>query len=300
MVVSVCMITYGHEEFIEQAINGVLMQECNFEIELIVANDCSPDKTDIIIQNIIKNHPKSSCIKYYKHEKNIGIVPNALFVFKKTTGKYIANCDGDDYWIDKHKLQKQVDFLESNLDYAIHASAAIIDSKDENNNTIFGFNKNKFIFSIKDFYTQNNLITSTSVFRRMDLKFPDFIYEIKFLDWFTYVLILKELNSKVYISNEIYAAYRVHPDGVMKSLNTIKVNDTYIKQIIKIKKYLKLQSYSNHDYNNINNYSITKFRALIDSKLYFEALKTFILNLNLSKSEIQFKKYAKYLFTNKI
>ena len=57
-LVSVCMITYGHEHFIEQAINGVLMQDCNFDIELVIANDNSQDKSDEVINKIIKNHPK--------------------------------------------------------------------------------------------------------------------------------------------------------------------------------------------------------------------------------------------------
>ena len=117
--VSVCMITYGHEKFIEQAINGVLMQECDFEVELIIANDCSPDRTDAVIQNILKNHPRASWIKYIKHEKNLGMMPNFIFALQECQGKYVALCDGDDYWTDAFKLQKQVDFLESNPKFGI-------------------------------------------------------------------------------------------------------------------------------------------------------------------------------------
>ena len=79
--VSVCMITYGQEKYIREAIEGVLMQECDFEVELILSNDCSPDRTDEIIQDIIKNHPKGCWIKYFKHESNIGMMPNFIFVF---------------------------------------------------------------------------------------------------------------------------------------------------------------------------------------------------------------------------
>ena len=61
--VSICMITYGHENYILQAIEGVLMQECDFEIELIIANDCSPDNTDLVVTDILANHPKKSWIK---------------------------------------------------------------------------------------------------------------------------------------------------------------------------------------------------------------------------------------------
>jgi len=115
-MVSVCMITYGHENFIEQAINSVLMQQTDFDIELIVANDCSPDNTDIVIQRILKENPKASFVRYIKHEKNIGMMPNFLTTINQCKGKYIALCEGDDYWTDHFKLQKQVDLLENNLE----------------------------------------------------------------------------------------------------------------------------------------------------------------------------------------
>jgi len=117
--VSVCMITYGHEKYIREAIEGVLMQECDFEVELIVTNDCSPDQTDNVIRDIIKNHPKGFWIKYIRHESNIGMMPNFIFALKECKGKYVALCEGDDYWTDPLKLQKQVDFLEINPDYVL-------------------------------------------------------------------------------------------------------------------------------------------------------------------------------------
>ena len=109
--VSVCMITYGHENYIRQAIEGILMQDCNFEIELIISNDCSPDKTDVIIQGILKDHPRRSWIKYFNQNKNLGIMPNLFFALKQCSGKYVAMCEGDDFWITKDKLQKQVNIL---------------------------------------------------------------------------------------------------------------------------------------------------------------------------------------------
>lgn len=118
--VSVCMVTYKHEKFIENSIKGILMQECDFEIELILANDFSPDNTDEIIQNILNTHPRSSIINYIKQEKNIGMMPNFISALEQCKGKFIALCDGDDYWTDRFKLQKQVDFLESNSDYTLH------------------------------------------------------------------------------------------------------------------------------------------------------------------------------------
>ena len=118
-MVSVVMMTYGHENYIRQAIEGVLMQNCFFEVELIVANDCSTDKTDLIIKDIIQNHPRGNWIKYHHHEKNVGMMPNFIFALHQATGKYVALCDGDDYWTDPLKLQKQVGFLEENEEYVL-------------------------------------------------------------------------------------------------------------------------------------------------------------------------------------
>jgi glycosyltransferase involved in cell wall biosynthesis len=118
-LVSVDMITYNHEPYIKQAIEGVLMQETNFEYELIIADDCSPDNTPIIINDIIKNHPKGHRIKYFRHKENLGMQANGLFALQQCTGKYIALCEGDDYWTDLLKLQKQVDFLETNTKFSL-------------------------------------------------------------------------------------------------------------------------------------------------------------------------------------
>ena len=119
MTVSVLMITYNHSKYIKQAVESVLEQKTNFDFELIIANDCSPDNTDEIINDIIKNNPNGYKIKYYSHQKNIGMMSNFIFLTEQATGKYCALCEGDDFWTDNYKLEKQVSFLDSNLDYSI-------------------------------------------------------------------------------------------------------------------------------------------------------------------------------------
>ena len=113
-LVSVIMITYGHEKYIEEAIRGVFLQKTNFPLELIISNDKSPDSTDEIIKNIIKSAPENISVNYIQHLENIGMLPNFISTLKMAEGKYIAVCEGDDYWTDENKLQKQIDFLEKN------------------------------------------------------------------------------------------------------------------------------------------------------------------------------------------
>lgn len=117
--VSVVMITYGHEKFIEQAIDGVIAQQFSGNIQLIIANDASPDATDAVVQHYLatKNIPTNITIEYTLQQKNIGMMPNFIWALKRATGTYIALCEGDDYWTAPTKLQQQVDFLDTHPDY---------------------------------------------------------------------------------------------------------------------------------------------------------------------------------------
>lgn len=115
-VVSVCMITYNHEAFISQSIEGVLMQKTNFAFELIIGEDCSTDKTREICFKYKEKYPQK--ITLLLPESNLGMTKNFISSLNVAAGKYIALCEGDDYWTDPYKLQKQVDFLESNSEYS--------------------------------------------------------------------------------------------------------------------------------------------------------------------------------------
>ena len=111
LLVSIHMITYNHENFIAKAIEGILMQKTNFIYQLIIGEDCSTDNTRIICKQYAKDNPTK--IKLLPPLKNIGVQNNYIKTFNACKGKYIALCEGDDYWTDPLKLQKQVDVMES-------------------------------------------------------------------------------------------------------------------------------------------------------------------------------------------
>ncbi|MFD0933337.1 glycosyltransferase family 2 protein [Psychroflexus salinarum] len=118
--VSVVMITYNHENFIKEAIQGVLTQVSDFTIELIIANDKSTDATHQVIDELLeKNIPEHIHIRYYNHKGNKGMMSNFIWALQQAKGKYIALCEGDDYWTDPLKLQKQADFLEENKGFVL-------------------------------------------------------------------------------------------------------------------------------------------------------------------------------------
>lgn len=110
-LVSVTMITYNHEPYIGRAIEGVIQQETNFLIELIIGEDCSTDATRAKVLEYQKRYPK--IIRVLTSEHNIGARLNSKRVRNAVRGKYVAFCEGDDYWHNPHKLQKQVELLES-------------------------------------------------------------------------------------------------------------------------------------------------------------------------------------------
>ncbi len=105
------MITYNHAPYIAQAIEGVLQQKTNFPFELVIGEDCSTDATREIVFEYQKKHPE--VIRVITSDINVGMQKNGLRTMKACRGKYIAYCEGDDYWHHPYKLQKQVDYMEN-------------------------------------------------------------------------------------------------------------------------------------------------------------------------------------------
>ena len=119
-LVSVCCVTYNHASYIKKAIDSFLMQETDFPFEILIHDDSSTDGTTDIVMEYAEKYPGiiKPIIQTENQLSKGGLICPRL-VFPKTLGKYIALCDGDDYWTDKTKLQKQVSFLENNSDYVI-------------------------------------------------------------------------------------------------------------------------------------------------------------------------------------
>ena len=110
--VYVVMLTYKHAAFIGQAIQGVLMQEYEGKLTLLIADDASPDSTPERVAKLIEGNTSKHRIEYHRHPKNIGLEANFVWATLHATGKYIAFCEGDDYWTSPSKINQQVDYLE--------------------------------------------------------------------------------------------------------------------------------------------------------------------------------------------
>ena len=128
---SVIFITYNHAKYVEKALMSVINQKTDFPFEVVVGDDCSTDGTQDILKRIASGHPE---VKLNLRSENTGGRPtlNVYETTKKCTGQYLAYLEGDDFWTDDHKLQKQVDFLEDHPEYtACTHSMKMVDENDE-------------------------------------------------------------------------------------------------------------------------------------------------------------------------
>jgi glycosyltransferase involved in cell wall biosynthesis len=298
--VSVRFMVYNNEPYIREAIEGILIQQTNFLVEIVVGDDFSTDNT----LNIIKEYKDTSNIyfnilqrevggTYWKDRKRLGRLHNFRNIIENCSGKYIALLDGDDYWTDPLKLQKQVDFLENNLDYVMHSGVAKIlkDGEESTNEEYVGCRDKEESLTIKDFLGKNNLITCTVLFRNCLTEFPKAFNHVTFGDWFLYIMLLHQTKLKMYRSAEVFAVYRIHDKGVMKTQLSININKQQINQILSIKQYIGYKTFPPSVIKWINNYSIPKFRYEIAHKMYRSAFNTFILNVYYCKLKISGRRY---------
>jgi glycosyltransferase involved in cell wall biosynthesis len=220
-IASICCTAYNHEQFIEKTLEGFLIQKTDFVFEIIIHDDASTDKTPNIIRKYEKKYPKLIKAIYQKENKfSIGLKPMAGFVIPRATGKYIAICEGDDFWIKDNKLQKQVDFLETNPEYGMVSTDGFI--IDENGRFLSDNNKpmkNSLDVSFFDLLHRNRIGTLTTCIRTNLMKTLT-NRVVKENLWFTYdywMWLQISIRSKIRIFNDKTACYRSHQGGISKS-----------------------------------------------------------------------------------
>jgi glycosyltransferase involved in cell wall biosynthesis len=219
-LVSICCITYNHEIFIRDAIEGFLMQKSTFPIEIIIHDDASTDKTAEIVAEYANKYPELIFpIFQTENQFSKGIKISATYVWPKAKGKYIALCEGDDYWTDPFKLQKQVDFLEANPDFVIcyhdvkvinEEGSVIIESK-------IGKENQRDFSSEELSYNRPFIMPLSVVFRNLSIIWPE---ETKYVlngDTFLFSILGQYGNGK-YIKDIQPGNYRYHSGGIWSAI----------------------------------------------------------------------------------
>ena len=254
-LVSVLIITYNHEKYIAKAIESVLMQNTDFGYEILIGEDDSSDNTRQICKEYAAKYPDEIRL-FLNDRKNViyieGQPPgltNIVNLLKKASGKYIAICEGDDYWTDPHKLQKQVDFLEKNSDYVIttHLIQVVNDAGGNVSlNICPGVGKSTFYQRDCLFGTQFH--ANTWVFKRNAL-FPLPQLLDKKIVGADDVLITHVLRQgKGYFFNKKMSCYRLHSGGTWSQHpNLLKILNMLYYNILSRRVYKQYkQEYNKH------------------------------------------------------
>lgn len=164
-LVSVVMIAWNKERYIDRAIASVVKQQGDFDVQLIVNDDCSTDSTGEIARRWAERYP--SVVEYYRNERNLGLQRNYIAAFGRARGKYMAICDADDFWIGRSKLRRQVEWMEAHPDYSVcfHRVVNLYEDSGEKSLSNGGL---KGDFNIEDL-SRSNFITNLSVMYRREL-----------------------------------------------------------------------------------------------------------------------------------
>ena len=269
-MVSIVCTTYNHEKFIANAIDSFLMQVTDFDFEILIGEDCSTDKTRKIVDEYAKLNPNK--ITLVTSEKNVGAMQNFYRLFQRSKGKYIAICEGDDFWIDPLKLQKQVDYLEENPECTLcFHNGEVVDSLNKkldrlvvpwlkNNKKYFGDKSKRY--TAGELALLGYIPTASFLFPKFLLENPP-EWSFRSVVGDNVIKLITASHGYAYYMNEVMSSYRI---GVGGSATTswLKENNTKEKQIRHNQRFIEL-------FDNFNEYSCGKFEVELDhAKRIFE------------------------------
>jgi glycosyltransferase involved in cell wall biosynthesis len=218
--VSVLLLTYNHEKWITQAVQSVLMQKTDFDYEVTIVEDCSSDGTRDTVIDFQQRFPERISLSLSK--ENGEYRTNLATAFLSSSGQYIAQLDGDDYWTSPYKLQKQVDFLDAHPECALCFHNVTVFNED---GTGSPWNLNppdqEVITGLEDLLVDNYIASCSPMFRAGVLdKFPDWYYTAAWADWPLYILHAQ--HGKIGYLNEVMGARRLQNEGMWARLSNVR------------------------------------------------------------------------------
>jgi glycosyltransferase involved in cell wall biosynthesis len=305
--VSVCVQTYQHADYIKQCLDGILMQKTDFPFEILLGEDESTDGTrEICIDYAIKYPDK---IRLFLHSREnvifIGGIPtgrfNMLYNLQESSGKYIALCEGDDYWTDPYKLQKQVDILEANEEFVLcfHNAEIIYENTISNERKLFRkYDKNVYTAQ-ENIYkwiipTASVLFTNVIPYNQKPAYFDNLVHgDFGLFMW------LGEFG-KFYCINEVMSVYRKHDASIMTSFNNINSIEKLINQYKNMKDFFGAKYQRDFD-KRISSYYIQLSIFQIKEKMFSQGLKSVLTALSFdiyifcrNKKTAEYLKYSTF------
>ena len=259
--VSVWMVTYNHAKFIGKALDSILTQQTDFSFKLVIGDDCSTDGTQDILKEYKSRYPNK--IELILNSQNIGPTKNALKVYNQCDGKYTAMCEGDDYWTDAKKLQKQVDFLESNPDYNICFHEVNVYDQKSGTTKLDKITRSVAESTDIEELASGNYIHTPSVVYRNNFEFPDWFEKSPTGDWTLYMIITKD--KKIQKLPEIMAVYRQHDKGFWSGKTQVDRMNMTLRSFSLVREKLELPPKAYQNLSNIIN-SIEAQRKIVIRK----------------------------------
>ncbi len=264
--VSVTILTYNQKNFIGKAIESALSQQTNFDFEILVGDDCSTDGAQEVIQAYQNQYPDK--IKAVLHPKNLG--QNGLFntieTLKLAQGTYIAPMDGDDYWTDNQKLQRQVDFMEAHPDFSACFHNALITYEDGSPAHELNAPDQKTVVTVEDLVGEDEIwfmATSAVMFKNGVMYYPDWFLKSTSGDIPRYVILAKKGPigyvpgvMSVYRKNRGGASFKDHYRDARFLYNRIQMYEGINQEL-------------GHQYDELLRVNIARYyRMLLDARQY--------------------------------
>ncbi|MCI7337546.1 MAG: glycosyltransferase [Bacteroidales bacterium] len=240
-ILSVCIRSYNQETFIADALDSVLMQKTNFPFEIIISDDCSTDSTPIILRKYQEQF--SEKIRLLLSEKNIGGPENLKRVIEASNAKYVTCLDGDDFYTDEYKLQKQVFFLETHPEYA--ACFHNTWYADEKGRLCGLFNRPDFhaVHDAHEFISERWFVPiHSAVIRREYIEFPEWYNTVMNDDYVVHLSVVK--NGPYYYMPDVMVAYRRHSENTSIVYRDLILTDTKLCAVLENMKPLYPAEYA--------------------------------------------------------
>ena len=225
MKVSVCVQTYNHSNYIKECLDSILAQKVDFDLEVLLGEDDSTDDTRAICKEYALKYP--NIIKLFLHDrKNVIYINNRatgrynfMYNLKYANGKYLAFCEGDDYWTDPYKLQKQVDFLEAEASFSLCFHPVKIQTEPEKKIVEDQITRQVAQENTVKELSYGNFIHTPSVMIRNNFELPTWFEKVPFGDLSLWTL--TALKGKIFKMEEEMAIYRVHSESLMGNLKRL-------------------------------------------------------------------------------
>lgn len=275
MKVSVFCTAYNHEKYIRKALEGFVMQKTNFEFEVLIHDDASTDNTASIIREFEQKYPDIIKAVYQQENQfSKGVKINRNILLPKAEGEYIAICEGDDYWTDELKLQKQYDFLSKNPDYAICVHNSVLKYDDKS-----GYCTHKF--EDCDYTTDEiirfggNIFATNSIMMKKDvyISTPSVFFAKGFGDYQTFIY--ASICGKVRYLSDVMSVYNYATVGswTERVWNNEQKRIEHYNQLINLLE--NIDEYYKGEYSEPITYKVneTKFHILLLEKNYKKAKK---------------------------